>query len=105
MEFALIGTAAQRIGQRLACVLVGRRDRGHRRAVLGAGYRCRSAATVKGDGGGVVGIIILNSPDALAAADRGAVGRVRQVNIEGLVRLNLGVAVDRNRDGLGVLAG
>src|SRR5262245_8897482 len=49
------------------------------------------------------GIIVCDGADALTVADGGAVGRIRQSNVEGLVRLDLGVAVDRDGERLRVL--
>ena len=39
-------------------------------------------------------IIISDGADTLTVADGGAVGRIRQIDVEGLVWLDLGVAVD-----------
>ena len=50
-------------------------------------------------------IIVGDGAETLAVADGGAVGRIRQTDVEGLVRLHLGVAVDRDRDRLRVLVG
>ena len=50
-------------------------------------------------------IIVGDGADALTVADGGAVGRIRQNDVEGLVRLHLGVAIDRDRDRLRVLVG
>ncbi len=44
-------------------------------------------------------VVIDEGADGLGVADRGAVGGARQVDEEGLVALDLGVAVDGHRDG------
>src|SRR5262245_62185636 len=50
-------------------------------------------------------IIVGDGADALTVADGGAVGRTRQTDLEGLVPLDLGIAIDRDRDRLRVLVG
>src|SRR5207342_501677 len=50
-------------------------------------------------------IIVGDGADTSTVADGGAVGRTRQIDVEGLVPLDLGVAVDRDRERLRVLVG
>ena len=68
-------------------------------------FRSLGAECIADAGDNGAAVVIADRAQPLAVADRGAVGRVRQVDREGLVPLRFGVAVDHDRDRLGVLVG
>src|SRR6185437_10681267 len=49
-------------------------------------------------------IVVDDGTDALGMRDRGAIGRPGEVDVESFVGLDLGVAIDDDRDGLAEVA-